>query len=57
VEEHLDMETQRADAAKRDGGQDPRRPWQTPQMRTFDARDAEMPVGKANPGPDGINGS
>ena len=32
----------------------PKLPWRTPRWRAIPARDAEMPVGKANPGTDGI---
>jgi hypothetical protein len=32
-----------------------RTPWQTPRLRRVPARDAQMPVGKADPGSDGIS--
>ena len=32
----------------------PKTPWQTPHWRAIPAREAEMPVGKLNPGGDGI---
>jgi hypothetical protein len=32
-----------------------RLPWQTPRLRRLSASDAEMPVGKASPGTDGVS--
>ena len=29
--------------------------WQTPRLRRFSAAEAQMPVGKTNPGGDGIS--
>ena len=32
-----------------------RAPWQAPHLRRHPAREAQMPVGKSNPGSDGIS--